>query len=155
MKFVVVAELSLIAFWFGIMPFVQWILWIIWGKPNVLPPHLAQRPHEDYGFWPFNKVPRAATAFRFGAPRRMWGNQTNFAAVYNSVPHVIAPMPIPNPGSWQVSRFPDLGPILGRIPAYFAFTTKSGFHFRDGIRWDDIDHYCQWPSTATKSGVGR
>lgn len=149
------AMTMIILFWTLWMQFVMWIAWLLRGKPRILPHHLSHRPHEDFAVWPFNRIPREATAFLWGPPRRLWGNQTNYVNVYENgvVPHAVAPKPIPEPGTWQVSCYPDLGPVLGRIPAYIAFTTKSGFHFRDGVRWDDVDRYCQWPSIAIKRGV--
>ena len=48
--------------------------------------------------------------------------------------------PIPEPGQ-QVSHL---------WPPYYAITTENRWHFRIGARWDDVDHYYQFPSLVVK-----
>lgn len=145
-------EAGLALAWTLGFPFIMWVVWIQRGRPDaVLPPGLRTKPHGDYAVWPWSLIPRAATAFDFGRPVLMFGNQG--AEFFDPARQAYFPKPIGEPGSWQISRYPKLGPILGRVPAYFAFTTKDGWHFRDGVRYDDVDHYCQWPSIAIKTGV--
>ena len=51
------------------------------------------------------------------------------------------PRPIPRNGQWWIGK-----------PFYFAFTTKNGWHFRIGLRWDNIDGYYQLTFTVKKVG---
>jgi hypothetical protein len=105
-----------------------------------LPPHL-RRPHDDYPA-AFAWVPRGWTAFRWGRPRLILGNQA----------HALegAPKPIGEHGSFQIARYPNLPFPLDCLPLYVAFTTPGGTHFRLGARWDDVDDYIQFPSIAIK-----
>ncbi len=109
---------------------------------SALPEHLRDRPHEDYP-WGLRWIPRAWTAFKWGAPWMVAGTQR---CGFNNVVKPIGP-----PGTWQISKFYD-SPFKS-IPIYFAFTTKRGIHFRIGARWDDVDSYVEWPSIAIKRGV--
>lgn len=105
---------------------------------DALPEHLRYRKHEDYP--PFLRwIPRAWTAWSWGKPVLVGGNVI-------TGPY---PAPITHPGTWQLSHFPD-GPCYAW---YFALTTRAGFHFRIGARWDDVDGYVEWPSIAIKRGV--
>ena len=48
--------------------------------------------------------------------------------------------PIPEPGK----------AVRHLWPPYFAVTTKGRWHFRIGARWDDVDHYFQFPTFTIK-----
>lgn len=109
-----------------------------------LPPHLRDRPHEDYppGLrW----VPRAWTAYQWGTPILWKGNLKNGSDFASFILRI--PKPITAPGTWQLSRFPE-APWYARW--YFAVTFRNGWHFRAGTRWDDVDHYDEWPAVAVK-----
>ena len=106
---------------------------------SALPPHLRNRPHEDFP-WPFSYIPRAWTAFSWGEPKKICGNQRPYGGVMK---------PIGPRGTWQISRFPD-GPWFA---LYAAFTTNGGVHYRIGARYDDVDNYVEWPSLARKRGI--
>lgn len=103
---------------------------------SALPPNLQGKRHWDYP-WPLKWVPRAWTSFKWGKPKKVFGNQADVK-------------PIGDRGTWQVSRYPD-GPWWAW---YFAFTTSGGLHFRVGARYDDVDDYTDFPSIAVKRGVG-
>mgnify|MGYP000887022408 CR=1 FL=1 len=116
--------------------------------PNsALPPHLRGRNHND--FPPFLRwVPRGWTAWDWGEPRKLVGNQQA-----ESSPGV--PRPIGEPGSWQFSIFPDAPWWAWPVAWYFAISGRllaDGWfrHFRFGARYDDIDNYCDWPSVASR-----
>ncbi len=95
---------------------------------DCLPPHLRDAKHWDWPK-PLQWVPRSWTSFCFGGrvPKLLAGNQTRTRM--NAI-GVHAPAPIGEPGSWQISW-----------PPYIALTTRSGRHFRLGLRWDDVDDY--------------
>jgi hypothetical protein len=107
-----------------------------------LPDHLKDRKHEDYKLWPFNQIPRAWTAFCWGRPKLIAGNQTRLKGG--------APKPIGEPGSWQISYYPDVHGLWKLVAWYIALTLPNWRHFRLGARWDDVDNYVQWPSIATR-----
>jgi hypothetical protein len=106
---------------------------------SALPKHLQNRLHEDFP-WPFSFIPRAWTAFDWGTPTKIKGTQRPYGGVMK---------PIGPKGTWQLSKFLD-GPWFAY---YFAFTTKGGTHWRIGARYDDVDHYTEWPSIARKRGI--
>lgn len=108
-----------------------------------LPAHL-RRGHDDYPLL-FAWIPRSWTAFFWGEPSMMLGNQKHFLGD--------SPKPIGEPGSFQVSRFPDLPIPFSWLPLYIAFTTPNGWHVRLGARWDDVDSYIQVPTIAFKNDV--
>lgn len=82
--------------------------------------------HTDWIF-PFSLIPRSWTAWESDTPpRKLCGNAKTVK-------------PIPDSGEWLLSW-----------PLYFAFQTKGGIHGRIGIRWDDVDHYYQFPSFTLK-----
>lgn len=125
--------------------------------PNsALPPNLqildaegrvvGSKPHNDYP-WGLRWVPRGWTAFKWGKPRICLGRLIKDDI--EEAMKVGGPKPITSPGTWQLSRFPD-GPWYAW---YFAFTTKGGWHFRVGARWDDVDDYVEMPSIAIKRVV--
>lgn len=114
--------------------------------PNsALPKNLKGKLHWDWP-WPFSKIPRAWTAFKWGVPKKIWGNQNETRKSKEGE----GPAPIGEKGSWQVSRFPDSPSALKFLPLYLAFTTKTGRHFRVGARWDDVDNYVQFPTIASR-----
>jgi hypothetical protein len=100
-------------------------------------------PHWDYPKL-LNWIPRGWTAFNWGMPKMVFGNQKH-VKIDGSEP-VAHPKPVGEPGSWQVSKYP-LGPWYAW---YLAFTTKGGWHFRIGARWDDQDNYVQFPTIARR-----
>jgi hypothetical protein len=109
-----------------------------------LPPSLQNRPHNDWPKW-LSWVPRGLTAWNWGEPKMVAGNQLNFAEGG-------IPKPIGNAGSWQISVFPN-APLWAKPFAwYMAATLPNGRHFRVGARWDDDPngHYTQWPSIASR-----
>jgi hypothetical protein len=111
-----------------------------------LPDHLRGRSHWDWIF-PLSIVPRDWTAFDWGSPRMVMGNQTR-------VDDTGAPSPIGEPGSWQFSVYPGAPLLVRPLAWYFALSLRAhdGYyrHFRVGARNDDIDHYTEWPSLATR-----
>lgn len=109
---------------------------------DCLPEHLKNSKHND--FLPgLRWIPRSWTAFCWGKPIMVWGNQIKRAEGGH-------PKPIGEPGSWQVSIYPN-SPLGWTWAAwYVAFTFPSGRHFRIGARWDDVDNYVEWPSLATR-----
>lgn len=110
--------------------------------PNEALPENLRKPHNDWP-WPFSLVPRGLTAWDWGKPKMVAGNQIHRAEGG-------APKPIGEPESWQVSYFPDAPWWAKPFAWYVAGTLKSGRHFRLGARWDDVDDYTQWPSIASR-----
>jgi hypothetical protein len=104
---------------------------------------IGSMPHWDYPKL-LNWVPRGWTAFAWGMPKMVLGNQKN--KKLDGTDPVWHPKPIGEPGSWQLSKYP-LGPWCAW---YFAFTLKNGWHFRIGARWDDVDDYVQFPTAARR-----
>ncbi len=113
-------------------------------------------PHWDYPKW-LSWIPRGWTAFKWGLPKQVLGNQKDVKLIpagyqgkteagVEIIIDAWPPKPIGEPGSWQLSRFPD-GPWFAW---YFACTMKSGWHFRIGARWDDVDNYVQFPTVARR-----
>ena len=122
----------------------------------------GERPKHD-DFWPgFRWIPRNWTSFRLRqAPNQILGNQSywqNFytGEVVKDIPYKadyqLGPKPIPRRGEWQLSLVPvEFGAWTLKLP-YFAFKSRSGWHFRVGARWSD-DHphnYVTFPSLAIK-----
>jgi hypothetical protein len=105
-------------------------------------PPILRKTHGD---WPFilRWIPRRLTAFDWGAPKQVAGNQKNATDAG-------FPKPIGEPGTYQVSVFPYAPWWAKPIAWYLAFTLKNGRHFRLGARWDDVDAYTQWPSIASR-----
>lgn len=106
---------------------------------SVLPSNLRGKRHTDWP-WPLSLVPRGWTAFYWGTPCKLLGNQKDT--------RVGSPAPIGEPGSWQFSIYPDApwwAWALG-LSWYVAFSTPRDAagaytHFRLGTRYDDVDYY--------------
>lgn len=110
--------------------------------PNsALPKHLQNKLHWDWP-WPFSKIPRGWTAFNWGKPKLVAGNQKETRDG--------SPAPIPESGAWQISIFPGAPWPIRWLPIYFAFTTRAGWNYRIGARWDDVDNYTQFPTIARR-----
>lgn len=116
---------------------------------SALPKHLRDKKHWDW-IWPFSTIPRGWTAFKWGVPKKIGGNQNETRKSKEGE----GPAPIGENGSWQVSRFPDAPRLIKFLPLYLAFTTKGGRHFRVGARWDDVDNYVNFPTFATRKYTG-
>jgi len=162
--------------WYKLKWYDKPIAWFIdvlfiWHRrsgTSVLPKHLKNRRHWDY-IWPLLLIPRWVTSWDWGVPKMIWGDQIETRSIvveywepkkhYWRFQKVEGPAPIGERGSWQVSRYPNgyngmlFKTILRKLPIYFAFTTRSGIHFRIGARWDDVDDYVTFPVIAIKSGV--
>lgn len=109
------------------------------GK-DVLPDNLKDRKHDD---WPlfFKYVPRAWTSFDWGKPKKLAGNQPDTK-------------PIGQPGTWQVSYYPDAPWYLKPFAWYVAYSFKAGSdgkfrQIRLGARYDDVDNYTNFPTFPT------
>lgn len=110
-----------------------------------LPDHLVKEKHWDWP-WPFRCIPRKWTAFDWGSPKKVLGNQKSEKDG--------APLPIGEKRSWQFSRYPN-APLGWKWAAwYVSLTLKNGRHFRIGARWDDVDGYVQWPAVASRVYTG-
>lgn len=131
--------------------FVALFEWpMFWHKKSgqaVLPAHLRNRRHWDY-IWPLRVIPRWATSYDWGVPKKLLGNQT-LVRKQKGVGKK-GPGPIGEPGTWQISRFPDAPWPISWLPSYFALTTKKGWHVRIGARWDDVDGYITFPAPAIR-----
>jgi hypothetical protein len=60
----------------------------------------------------------------------------------SAVPWVAGPLPTTDSpaGNWHFTTW----------PTYFGISTRSGWHFRLGVRYADIDGYYTWPSPMIK-----
>ena len=125
--------------------------------PNsALPPNLREKLHWDWP-WPFSKIPRGWTAFKWGRPRLLMGRiaATDFVVASPWM----APKPITSPGTWQVSRYPDAPWWAFPLNWYVAFSGRRAAdgkfrHWRIGTRWDDVDSYCTILTIATRRFTG-
>jgi len=118
---------------------------------KALPEHLRYRSHGDYIF-PLNNIMRWATAFDWGPPRIVLGNQTRMVDS-KRFGKIISP--IGWWGEWQISVYDRLG-WKKWLPTrmYWAVTTKRGLHIRCipfGSRFDSADDYTQSPAPAIRS----
>ncbi len=114
---------------------------------SALPPHLQNRKHNDFppGLrW----ISRGWTAWNWGEPRKLLGSQQA-----ESSPGV--PQPIGEPGTWQISIYPDAPWWACPVAWYFAVSLAlrpDGWfrHFRIGARYDSVDSYTEFPSVASR-----
>lgn len=85
---------------------------------------ILQTNHED---WPdgLEWIPRKVTAYVGPRPPILEGNTDDAK-------------PIPARGQWFVTR------------GYLAWTSVAGIHVRMGFRYDDVDHYFEFPSFTIK-----
>lgn len=82
--------------------------------------------HNDW-IWPFSLIPRGFNAVASeNEPVKLLGNATGH-------------LDVPPKGTWVLAW-----------PLYFALRTKSGWHFRFGIRYDYVDRYYTFPAIALK-----
>jgi hypothetical protein len=102
--------------------------------------HLRQgsRMHSDW-IWPLRYVPRRWTIVCGDPPQKTLGTTPLRTVQFHGLPFRY-PQPIPPPGHWHFTTW----------PIYFGMSTRSGWHFRIGVRYDDIDGYYTWPSLTIK-----
>lgn len=118
---------------------------------SALPPGLRGKKHTDWP-WPFSLIPRGATAFKWGKPKKLFGNQPLEGGI---------PKPIGQEKTWQVSYYPK-APLWAKLTGfayYAAYSGKKGKdgmfrHFRLGTRFDDVDNYATIFSVATRKFTG-
>lgn len=119
--------------------------------PNsALPPKLKNKKHTDWP-WPFSKISRGLTAFKFGRPVLLAGSAEFAGDITAEKP---APKPINPAGTWQISYFPDAP--WWTVPIYFSWSGKVKSdgkfrNFRIGPRWDDVDNYVNYVPLAPSS----
>jgi hypothetical protein len=110
-----------------------------------LPSKLQDQPHGDY-LPGLRWIPRSATSWCMVQPPKMvMGSQTNDCVRKG----LRGPEAIPARGQWQLS-FVQVRERLPFFLPYFAITTKNGWHWRIGCRWDQSDGYYSFPSGAIK-----
>jgi hypothetical protein len=102
--------------------------------------HVRQgsRAHSDW-IWPLRYVPRRWTIVCGNPPEKTLGTTPLRAAQFHGL-QFRYPQPIPPRGYWHFTAW----------PIYFGMSTRSGWHFRIGVRYDDIDGYYTWPSLTIK-----
>src|SRR5215471_3472334 len=88
--------------------------------------HKVSGRHSDW-LWPLRSVPRRWTVMSGNPPRRTLGTTPLVRAEFNGEQFRYPP-PIPPPGRWHFTIW----------PLYFGMTTHAGWHFRIGVRYDDI-----------------
>jgi hypothetical protein len=117
------------------------------SQTNTCDPFQMKRPvrigqgsgtHSDW-IWPFRYVPRRWTILCGNPPQKALGTTPLRTAQFHGL-QVRYPQPIPPPGHWHFTTW----------PIYFGMSTRSGWHFRIGVRYDDIDGYYTWPSFTLK-----
>lgn len=116
-----------------------------------LPEHLADQKHWDWP-WPFKYIPRSWNAVCWGAPKKIFGNQTPEDGVLK---------PIGQPNTFQFSYYPQ-APWWAKITGLAFYAAYSGDrkedgkyrHFRLGGRYDDVDDYTNLLSFATRRYQG-
>ena len=75
-----------------------------------------------------------------GEPPQETLGSTSLTDIEANGKHFLYPQPIPPPGQWHFTIW----------PTYFGMSTRSGWHFRIGFRYDDVDGYYNWPSLTVK-----
>ena len=113
---------------------------------------IGSKPHWDWP-WPFSKIPRGVTSFKWGKPKLLLGDQKEVRAG--------APAPIGEASSWQVSYYPD-APWWAKLTGLAFYAAYSGSrgedgkyrHYRLGSRWDDVDSYVTILSAASRKYDG-
>lgn len=111
-----------------------------------------RKSHGDWP-WPFSYIPRGWTAFRWGKPKMLLGNQKEVRDG--------AAAPIGEANSWQLSWYPD-APWWAKITGlafYAAYSGKRGEdgmyrHYRIGARYDDVNRYTTILSAASRKYDG-
>jgi hypothetical protein len=98
----------------------------------------ASGRHGDW-IWPLRYIPRRWTAVSGDPPRETLGS-TPLTLAESEGKRFHYPQPIPPRGRWHFTLW----------PTYFGVSTRSGWHFRIGIRYDDVDGYYNWPSLTIK-----
>jgi hypothetical protein len=101
-------------------------------------PHRASGPHGDW-IWPLRYIPRRWTTMSGEPPRETFGS-TPLTTAESRGRLFRYPQPIPPRGRWHFTIW----------PTYFGMSTHSGWHFRIGFRYDDVDGYYNWPSLTIK-----
>ena len=101
-------------------------------------PRSASGLHTDW-IWPFRYIPRRWTAMPGDPPRETLGS-TPLTSAESQGRRFRYPQPIPPRGRWHFTIW----------PTYFGMSTHSGWHFRIGFRYDDVDGYYNWPSLTIK-----
>jgi hypothetical protein len=96
------------------------------------------RTHSDW-IWPLQYVPRRWTIVCGNPPQKTFGTTPLRRMQFHGAQFAY-PQPIPPPGHWHFTTW----------PIYFGMSTRSGWHFRIGVRYDDIDGYYTWPSLTIK-----
>lgn len=97
--------------------------------------------HSDWG-WPFNKIPRRLTTYKWRPTIKLFGNADTYPIEYEGKTYKY-PKPIPNQGQWWVG----LG--LWYIPC-FAWRTKGRWYSRAPVRFDDLTKEHEIPSVTIK-----
>lgn len=118
---------------------------------SALPPHM-RKSHGDWP-WPLSYIPRGWTAFRWGKPKLLLGDQKEARGG--------APAPIGEANSWQLSYYHD-APLWAKVTGlafYAAYSGRRGEdgkfrHYRLGARWDDVDSYVTILSVASRKYDG-
>jgi len=111
-----------------------------------LPDNLKHLAHDDY-ISGLRGVPRSITSACFVEPPVLvLGNEKASAQTLDGK---VGPHPLPDPGEWELAFVQEKKHWPIYIP-YFAITTKNGWHFRLGCRWDHVDHYFTFVSLAAK-----
>jgi hypothetical protein len=98
----------------------------------------ASGTHSDW-IWPLRAVPRRWTVLCGTPPYKTLGTTPLRTAQFHGL-QFRYPQPIPPPGHWHFTTW----------PIYFGLSTRSGWHFRIAVRYDDIDGYYTWPSLTIK-----
>jgi hypothetical protein len=105
---------------------------------DTLPSHLKYKIHNDYTF-PLCFIPRSLTAYALTQPpKTLWK--------YNCVSQTYYE------GRWGVN--PIQNKLNGKLFSahlnfpylYFSLSTKWGWYFICGIRWDAVDFYFNFPT---------
>ena len=118
---------------------------------NVLPEKLKNQRHKDWIF-PFSYIPRGWTAFNWGEPKKLLGNQPLEGGILK---------PIGPPSTFQLSYYPK-APLWAKITGLAFYVAYSGKrkadgmfrHFRLGGRRDSVDKYTTILSIASRRYTG-
>lgn len=103
---------------------------------EALPEHLKYKIHNDYDFV-LELIPRSLTAYKTKPPKLLWGYNVYYYGIHDGVefPHPIQPR---LNGRWisiQICWLP-----------FISISTKWGWYFICGFRYDGVDFYTNFPT---------
>jgi len=116
-------------------------------RSDELPEHLKDRVHNDYYIKSTQWIPRRWTFRKLVEPPVMILGSANHTQS-QTADGGYGPSPLPLVGQWQVSAIQ----VKKGWPFYLPYIALTGtrYHFRAGVRWDNVDNYYVLNSIALR-----